>query len=142
MQVVKSVSAMQRLAGKWRRKGERVALVPTMGYLHRGHLSLVEWARKLVGEGRIGVSFDCPCPTCTAARPTASHGGFFLRVSVCFANPPDDGPPVEGGGPTWHREGDTFETLRLSPSILDKWRCGWHGFVGQNGAGPGEVVTC
>lgn len=91
---------------------------------------------------RVGVSFDCPCEKCAEARPAASHDGFFLRVSVCFSNPPDGGPAVEGGGPTWERQGDTFETLRLSPSILVKSRCGWHGFVGQNGAGPGEVVTC
>lgn len=95
---------------------------------------------------RIGVSFDCPCAECTAARPAAGHDGFFLRVSVCFSNPVDGGPAVEGGGPTWTREGDTFETLRLSPSIqrhrVGEGGCNWHGFVGQNGAGPGEVVSC
>jgi pantoate--beta-alanine ligase len=57
VRIVKTIAAMQRLARQWQRTGTPVAFVPTMGYLHRGHLSLVQKARKYAGrKGRVVVS--------------------------------------------------------------------------------------
>ncbi|MBR6403244.1 MAG: pantoate--beta-alanine ligase [Eubacterium sp.] len=42
MAIVKTVDEVRKTVAEWRSKGETVGLVPTMGYLHAGHQSLIK----------------------------------------------------------------------------------------------------
>ncbi|MCI5621111.1 MAG: pantoate--beta-alanine ligase [Lachnospiraceae bacterium] len=46
MQIVGTIKEVRELVKSWKKAGETVALVPTMGYLHEGHGSLIEKAKK------------------------------------------------------------------------------------------------
>jgi pantoate--beta-alanine ligase len=46
METVTTIVAVRERVARWRREGQRVAFVPTMGNLHAGHISLIELARQ------------------------------------------------------------------------------------------------
>jgi pantoate--beta-alanine ligase len=47
LEIIETVSAMQGFAEQKRRDGNRISLVPTMGYFHEGHLNLMRIGRKV-----------------------------------------------------------------------------------------------
>ena len=112
MQLVTTVAAMQRLALRWRAQNRRVGLVPTMGYLHDGHLSLVRRARQSVGAQGLVVASIYVNPTQFGPKEDLSrYPRDFARdrqlcreagVDVIFA--PRDGEMYPPGFTTWVNE--------------------------------------
>jgi pantoate--beta-alanine ligase len=48
--VIETVADLRERVGRWRRNGQTIALVPTMGNLHAGHLSLANQVRPLADK--------------------------------------------------------------------------------------------
>lgn len=47
MDIISSPSKLREICSQWHKKGESIALVPTMGYCHAGHEALMRHARSL-----------------------------------------------------------------------------------------------
>ena len=104
MRIIRSPKAMQRQSLQWRSRGLRVGFVPTMGYLHAGHLSLVHEARHRVGaEGVVVVSIYVNPTQFAPTEDLAKYPRDFARdsqlcreagVDVIFA--PTDGDMYAG----------------------------------------------
>ena len=56
MKVVHTIKEVKEAVNTWKKNGETVGFVPTMGYLHEGHGSLIERARKDNDKVVVGLS--------------------------------------------------------------------------------------
>jgi len=93
------------------------------------HFEHVNNAPETIVRRGMGLTFNCPVHR--------NH-----RLGVMFANPIDGLPGDATAKYRWHRDGDTFETLTLGPSIdasgnkadvgehvgMIQTPC-WHGFI-------------
>jgi pantoate--beta-alanine ligase len=53
--VIRFTNQLRQVVQQWRRRGHKVALVPTMGGLHDGHLELVRLAKQQAGKAVVSV---------------------------------------------------------------------------------------
>jgi pantoate--beta-alanine ligase len=120
---LREIPEVRRLIGAWRREGASVGLVMTMGALHRGHMSLVEYARThsdrvlatiFVNPLQFGPSEDYVMYPRTEARDSELLEGWGCEA--LFA------PPVEVIFPRGERspeESRTLVNVRGATAILD-----------------------
>jgi len=53
--LIDAISSLRRCLAPWRRSGRSIALVPTMGNLHAGHLALVREARRVADHTLVSI---------------------------------------------------------------------------------------
>lgn len=119
MEVVRTRAELARALGRLRDGGARLGLVPTMGFLHEGHLSLVDRARDLAG--RVAVSlfvnplqFGPSEDLASYPRDEARDLGMLQArgADLVFA------PPVEEMYPSGEPR------VTVSPGVLERRLCG------------------
>ncbi len=90
MRVVRTISDLRDGLAAWRRAGESIGLVPTMGALHAGHMALVEAARsgcrRIVATIFVNPKQFAPGEDLsTYPRPEAADLDMFQSAGVDFA---------------------------------------------------------
>ncbi len=81
--IVRTVAELRAVVSSWRRMGQTVALIPTMGYLHDGHLALVRRGRELA-DRTVATVFVNPTqfgPTEDLARYPRDEAGDAAKLA-------------------------------------------------------------
>ena len=87
MRVIKSIDQMRSLSEHLKKENKRIGFVPTMGFLHEGHLSLIRLAKKhsdvmvvsiFINQTQFGPNEDYNrYPSDFASRWTAPFDGLY-----------------------------------------------------------------
>ena len=88
MKIIRTVSDMQAKAAQWTRDGLRIGLVPTMGYLHEGHLFLVRIANQRADVTVVSITVGFAVPMLYAGWSLfgkALRGGYSAVVTLTWA---------------------------------------------------------
>jgi pantoate--beta-alanine ligase len=97
MEIIKTVSEMQKRSNRLRSSGQSIAFVPTMGFFHEGHLELMRIGRKrsdilvisiFVNPTQFGPSEDLAAyPRDLEGDIAKAHG---VEVDIAFCPSPDE----------------------------------------------------
>jgi len=106
MRVIESVKELHALADAERAAGRRIALVPTMGALHAGHLSLVEVARRRADRVWVSIfvnptQFDEAADLARYPRTLAADLARCREAGVDAVFAPPAGALYPAGAQTW-----------------------------------------
>ena len=125
MKTVRTIASLRENLRGWRKHEESVALVPTMGNLHAGHLSLVEIARTLADRVVVSIFVNPtqfgPGEDFAAYPRTFDHDRRVLtraNVDILFA------PPVEAVYPQRERTGTVVSVPDLASVLCGEFRPG------------------
>ncbi len=88
IKIVRHLKDLRKAVGSWRTAGERVALVPTMGALHDGHLALVGVARKKAGRTVVSIFVNPTqfAPTEDLSRYPRDEAGDLTKLQAAGAD--------------------------------------------------------
>lgn len=107
MEIIKNRSDLSAWLAPHRKAGKRIGLVPTMGALHAGHLSLVEYARPLVDVVVASIfvnptQFNDPDDLAKYPRPVERDIQMLQHAKCDLLFMPEVEEMYPTGEPSWH----------------------------------------